>query len=108
MGQEISVSYQAVKSKVYKLIDALVEGSKTPTEVQESIQRWWGMVHPADRAVAHKYMLAILHKSNIALANMTEGLQILKDFENQLDAFPEKAKLHSLNGHHQPTGPFRA
>jgi len=41
MGQEISVSYQAVKSKVYKLIDALVEGSKTPAEVQLSIQRWW-------------------------------------------------------------------
>ena len=27
MGQEISVSYQAVKSKVYRLIDSLVEGN---------------------------------------------------------------------------------
>ena len=36
MGQEVSVSYQAVKSKVYRLIDSLVEDSKTQGEVQES------------------------------------------------------------------------
>jgi hypothetical protein len=26
MPQEVSISYQAVKSKVYKLVDAMVEG----------------------------------------------------------------------------------
>ena len=52
MGQEISVSLQAVKTKVYKLIDALIEGAKTEAEVQESIRRWWKLIHPADRAVA--------------------------------------------------------
>ena len=36
MPQEVSVSYQAVKSKVYKLIDAAVEGEKTEAQVQES------------------------------------------------------------------------
>ena len=36
MPQEISVSYQAIKSKVYRLIDALVVGEKTESEIQES------------------------------------------------------------------------
>jgi hypothetical protein len=33
MGQEVSISYQAVKSRVYRLIDALVEGAKTEEDV---------------------------------------------------------------------------
>ena len=41
MGQEVSVSYQAVKSKVYKLIDAMVEDMKNQGDVQESMKRWW-------------------------------------------------------------------
>src|SRR5271166_1052213 len=49
MPQEVSVSYQAVKSKVYRLIDALVVGEKTEADVQESIRRWWELIHPADR-----------------------------------------------------------
>ncbi len=47
MPQEISISYQAVKSKVYRLIDAMVEGSKTESEVRESMRRWWMLIHPA-------------------------------------------------------------
>ena len=62
MPQEISISYQAVKSKVYKLVDAMVEGEKTPTEVQESMRRWWSLIHPADRPVAQKYMLMVLER----------------------------------------------
>ena len=57
MPQEVSISYQAVKSKVYKLVDAMVEGDKNPVEVQESIRRWWKLIHPSDRAVAQKYLL---------------------------------------------------
>ena len=52
MPQEVSISYQAVKSKVYKLVDAMVEGDKNSVEVQESIRRWWSLIHPSDRAVA--------------------------------------------------------
>ena len=48
MPQEISVSYQAIKSKVYRLIDSLVVGEKSEAEVQESIHRWWALIHPAD------------------------------------------------------------
>ena len=54
MPQEVSISYQAVKSKVYKLVDAMVEGDKNTVEVQESIRRWWNLIHPSDRAVAQK------------------------------------------------------
>ena len=55
MPQEISVSYQAIKSKVYRLIDALVVGEKSEADVQESIRRWtrwkkhccrWGLPRP--------------------------------------------------------------
>jgi hypothetical protein len=74
MPQEISVSYQAIKSKVYRLMDALVVGEKNETEVQESIRRWWDLIHPADRPVAQKYLLAVLGRSGSALAAITEGL----------------------------------
>ncbi len=63
MPQEISISYQAVKSKVYRLIDPMVEGSKTESEVRESMRRWWMLIHPADRPVAEKYLAMVLSRS---------------------------------------------
>ena len=74
MPQEVSISYQAVKSKVYKLVDAMVEGDKNPVEVQESIRRWWKLIHPYDRAVAQKYLLMVLEKSNSTLGAIVLGL----------------------------------
>src|ERR1700694_1792818 len=74
MPQEISVSYQAIKSKVYRLIDALVVGEKTESEVQESIRRWWDLIHPADRPIAQKYLLIVLARSCAALDAVEEGL----------------------------------
>jgi hypothetical protein len=74
MPQEISVSYQAVKSKVYRLIDALVVGEKNEAEIQESIRRWWSLIHPADRPVAQKYLLAVLGTSAAALEAISDGL----------------------------------
>lgn len=71
MGQEVSISYQAVKSRVYRLIDSLVEGAKTEQEVQESMRRWWKLVHPADRPMAQKYLLEVLRKSNATLEAIT-------------------------------------
>ncbi len=74
MPQEISVSYQAIKSKVYRLIDALVVGEKNEADVQESIRRWWALIHPADRPVAQKYLLMVLGRSGSALDSMEEAL----------------------------------
>jgi hypothetical protein len=73
MPQEISVSYQAVKSKVYKLIDAAVEGEKNEQQIRESLARWWKLIHPADRAVAQKYLLRILEQSHVSLNAMTHA-----------------------------------
>jgi len=74
MPQEISVSYQAIKSKVYRLIDALVVGEKSEAEVQESIRRWWDLIHPADRPVAQKYLMMVLGRSASALDAVGDGL----------------------------------
>jgi len=75
MPQEISVSYQAIKSKVYRLIDALVVGEKSEAEIQESVRRWWTLIHPADRPIAQKYLLMVLGRSNSALDAM--GAELL-------------------------------
>ena len=79
MPQEVSISYQAVKSKVYKLVDAMVEGDKNQLEVQESIRRWWKLIHPSDRAVAQKYLLMVLEKSNSTLGAIVLGLPEVKE-----------------------------
>jgi hypothetical protein len=75
MPQEISVSYLAIKSKVYRLIDALVAGEKSEAEIQESICRWWDLIHPADRPVAEKYLLTVLGRSVSALDAIGDGLR---------------------------------
>jgi hypothetical protein len=74
MSQEISVSFQAVKSKVYKLIDAAIEGDKTEAQIAESLERWWKHVHPADRQVAQKYLLLVLERSHAGLNAMAKAL----------------------------------
>lgn len=100
MGQEVSISYQAVKSRVYRLIDALVEGAKTEEDVQESVRRWWKLVHPADRPMAQKYLMAVLQKSNATLGAISESLGELKQVADD-DKAP---KLHSEAAHSHAAG----
>ena len=94
MGQEVSVSHQAVKSRVYRLIDSLVEGAKTEQDVQESMQRWWRLVHPADRPMARRYLLAVLAKSNATLGAINNGMCGFKEFStaSEFDDRPPKMR----------------
>jgi hypothetical protein len=94
MPQEVSISYQAVKSKVYKLIDAMVEGEKTEADVQESMRRWWALIHPADRAVAQKYLLTVLEKSYAGLGAMSLDQTPFRPFKPPRDV--DSGKLHKL------------
>ncbi|PYV50790.1 MAG: hypothetical protein DMG92_06435 [Acidobacteria bacterium] len=100
MGQEISVSYQAVKSKVYRLIDSLVEDDKNRDDVQESVKRWWKHIHPADRPIARKHLLSVLSKSTATLAAISGGLNELQDFENRTPVSPVRTetlpRLHTM------------
>src|SRR2546428_14138698 len=90
MPQEISISYQAVKSKVYRLIDAMVEGSKTESEVRESMRRWWMLIHPADRPVAEKYLAMVLPRSNATLGATGDALFAVRDYKPLRAPDPEK------------------
>jgi hypothetical protein len=90
MPQEISVSYQAIKSKVYRLIDALVVGEKSEIEVQESVRRWWDLIHPADRPIAQKYLLAVLGRSSSALEAIGTGLIGTGVCEPEYETIPSK------------------
>jgi len=90
MPQEISVSYQAIKSKVYRLIDALVVGEKNEADVQESIRRWWDLIHPADRPIAQKYLLMVLGRSASALDAVGDGLYSVNG-----DPTPHSSLVHS-------------
>jgi|SRR5438034_9874908 len=98
MGQEISVSYQAVKSKVYRLIDSLVEDAKTQGDVQESMKRWWKHIHPADRPIARKHLLCVLSKSNATLEAICGGLTDLQDFENRPVHTDNLVRMHTIPG----------
>src|ERR1035438_1275569 len=91
MPQEVSVSYQAIKSKVYRLIDTLVVGDKSEVEVQESIRRWWELIHPADRPIAQKYLHLILERSCTALDAIEEGLTDATNHEATRTSDPAKA-----------------
>jgi len=88
MGQEVSVSYQAVKSKVYKLMDAMVEDIKNQGDVQESMKRWWKLIHPADRPIARKYLLSVLQKSSATLDAISDGLEVFQEFETVVNTAP--------------------
>jgi hypothetical protein len=80
MRQEVSVSYQAVKSRVYRLIDSFLEDGKTSNEVKGSLKRWWDTIEPNDRPIARKYLLAVLRKSNSGMEAICEGISDLEDF----------------------------
>ena len=96
MGQEVSVSYQAVKSKVYRLIDSLVEDAKNSGDVQESMKRWWKLIHPADRPIARKHLLSVLAKSNATIEAICDGLTDMTDFEIHQMPATNLARLHAI------------
>ncbi|HLW85648.1 MAG TPA: hypothetical protein VKR60_10575 [Candidatus Sulfotelmatobacter sp.] len=90
MPQEISVSYQAIKSKVYRLIDSLVVGEKTEAEVQDSIRRWWDLIHPADRPIAQKYLMMVLLRSGSALDAISDSLGSVAGPDHPYSQLPAK------------------
>jgi hypothetical protein len=106
MPQEISVSYQAVKSKVYKLIDAAVEGEKTDQQIRESMARWWKLVHPADRAVAQKYLLRVLEQSHTSLNAMTRAFIESTECETAHVAHERLAKPQPAANHSRSAAAF--
>ncbi len=85
MGQELSVSYQAVKTKVHRLMDAVVEGTKTESDVHACIRRWWNLVQPSDRVVARRYLQAVLERSNSTLNAISAELPELEGFAGSQD-----------------------
>ena len=103
MPQELSVSYQAVKTKVHRLMDAAVEGDKTESDIVECIARWWCLVQPADRAVARKYLLTVLERSNATLKAIATTLSELEGFEGREVAPETLTKLPTAESANAPS-----
>ena len=101
MPQELSVSYQAVKTKVHRLMDAAVEGDKTESDIVECIARWWCLVQPADRAVARKYLLTVLERSNATLQAIAATLSELEGFAGR-EIAPESLAQSPTQSQHPP------
>jgi hypothetical protein len=93
MPQEISISQQAVKARIYKLIDAYVDGTKSEFEVQESIMRWWSLVHPQDREMARRYVLDLMKRANTGFAAIQDGLMASKNFQEAPRQAEAKLKI---------------
>ena len=69
-------------------------GEKTEVDVQESIRRWWELIHPADRPIAQKYLLIVLERSSLALEAIEEGLNEVT--QQEVIVPPEAAKTLKL------------
>jgi hypothetical protein len=96
MRQEVSVSYEAVKRRVYRLIDSLAEEGKTTNDVKESLKRWWNTIHPSDRPVARKYLIAVLAESRAGIDTIQEGIASLEDFGPHPTSPFALSRLHAL------------
>jgi hypothetical protein len=81
MGQHLSVSYNAVKRRVNRLIEHANHDGKTPDEARISFVRWWNLLHPIDRPVARKYLIAVLANSDQPVHAILSGFTDLKDLE---------------------------
>lgn len=71
-------------------------GGKTEPEVQESIRRWWELIHPADRPIAQKYLQLVLERSTLALEAIEEGL--MEASQNDPIRSPEASKVLKVVG----------
>jgi hypothetical protein len=97
MRYVVSVSYQAVKSRVYRLIDSLAEEGKSTNDVKDSLKQWWNAIHPSDRPVARKYLIAILAESDSGIDAIREGITQLDDFAPHPTSPFALSRLHALN-----------
>ena len=79
MPQELSVSYQAVKTKVHRLMDAAVEGAKTESEIEECIARWWCLVTAGRPGGGAQIPMTVLERSNTTLKAIATTLAESKD-----------------------------
>jgi hypothetical protein len=96
MRQEVSVSHQAVKSRVSRLIDSIAEEGKTTNNAKDSLKRWWNTLHPNDRPVARKHLLAVLAESDAAIDAIREGIADLEDFGPHPTSPFVLSRLHAL------------
>jgi hypothetical protein len=94
--QEVSVTYQAVKSRVSRLLNSIAEEEKNAEKVKDSLKRWWNALHPNDRPVARKYLLAVLAESDAAIDAIREGIADLDDFGPHPTSPFVLSRLHAL------------
>ena len=96
MHQEVSVTYQAVKSRVSRLLNSISEEGNSAEHVKDSLKRWWNTLHPTDRPVARKHLLAVLAESDAAIDAIRDGIADLDDFGPHPTSPFVLSRLHAL------------
>jgi hypothetical protein len=95
MGQDLSVSYNAVKRRVNRLIEHTNQDGKTPEEARISFVRWWNLLHPLDRPIARKYLIAVVANSDQPVEAVLSGFTDLKDLEPHPPPVPSHVRRSS-------------
>jgi hypothetical protein len=72
-------TYLPPRDKVYRLVDDMVEGTRSESELLESVRRWWDSIPVSERNIVRRELLNVLAKSNATIEAISGVLSALEE-----------------------------